>query len=248
MSEKTYTLPRSGQAPLRFTGALVAQSDNEGNDNNRWYRVTVYESQGRYVVHVGYHTRWESETDHDYVGVASDPGEVGKLLSSYDVLPEGRGYPPTQAFEERQRRLRAALQRDFDSIVSEVLDAEVFTETLGDEEESFASPLDWQFVQGFAATLLQDIPLTRKEACALCEANSCSMAMEGQWTATVPNLVDSPGLDAKWEVSTQDLASRLAKLDRPHVFALTVATITFWRNAGLPTPVALAKAGFHLID
>lgn len=243
----TITLQRTGASPLRFTGSLIAEADNETVENNRWYQIRIYESGHRYVVHVGFRTRWESERDHDTVEVIDSPGKVADVLRRYDVLPENRGYPPTPVFAERQARLRNALQRDYGLLVSQILDSEIFTESL-DDASDYPAESDLDTLKQFLAVDLSQIALTEREASALCDANNGAMFLPHCWMGIGANLVDHGGIEEKWGVDVSDLARRVADLPRSQLLALTLGIVTFWRNCHLPARAALEKAGFHLID
>lgn len=243
----TITLQRTGASPLRFTGELVAEADNETVENNRWYQIRIYRAGAKYVTHIGFRTRWESERDHDVVEVVDAPGKVAEVLQRYDVLPENRGYPPTPVFAERQARLRNALQRDYGLLVSEILDDELFLEDLGDESE-YPAEADLEVIREFLAADLADMPLTEREACAICDANNGAMLLPHCWMGIGANLVDSVGLDKKWGVDVDSLARRVSELSRSQLLALTLGIVTFWRNCNLPTRAALEKAGFSLVD
>lgn len=58
---------RTGKAPLRFEGELLADCDSEimaGNERTRWFSVRVYRlSDGRLVVAITYHSRWRGESE-----------------------------------------------------------------------------------------------------------------------------------------------------------------------------------------
>lgn len=126
--QSKHTLPRSNNSPLSFTGRLLDEVDGE-SDHLRWYVLHVYQTTGgKYVVHVQFRTRWRGESDHDWVQVVDDASGVAKALREYDVLPPGRGFPP--GYDSRQAALRAALQRDYDDLVTEILDADLFTEEI----------------------------------------------------------------------------------------------------------------------
>ena len=123
-----HTLPRSGNSSISFMGQQLIELDGEP-DSLRWYTIAIYiTTGGKYVVHCHFHTNWRGESDHDWVEVVDTAAGVAPALRSYDVLPPGRGFPP--GYDERQAKLRAVLQRDYDDLVTEVLEEELFTEEL----------------------------------------------------------------------------------------------------------------------
>ena len=128
IQQTSFTLPRSGNSPLKFEGRLLTEMDSD-HEALRWYTVAIYQTRGgKYVVHVRFHTSWRGESDHDWVHVADSASDVATALRSYDVLPPGRGFPP--GYEERQNKLRAACQRDYDDLVTEVLEEDIFVEAI----------------------------------------------------------------------------------------------------------------------
>jgi hypothetical protein len=244
---KTYTLTRTGMPPLRFQGEIIAEADTQQLQALRWYKATVYqEKEGRFVVEVGFRSSWEGEAEHDWVTVCHKPSEVAFALKNYDVLPPGRGYPPSEAYQDRQAKLRSHLQRDYDGMVSDLLDDDIFVESLDKQKDTDDEhrQLDWIAVDEFLRLELACIPLTKNEACAVCDANNGAMLMGSPWAGIVPNLMDTEGLDGKWNIDTVALSRKLRHLTRGELFALSFGIARFWRNCELPTDEALKKAGF----
>lgn len=126
-AQGTYTLPRSGQAPLRFQGDLLAASNGQwqsGRDWTRWHELAVYRTaRGQYVVQIGYRTRYQGELDHDTAVVVDSAAEVCQALTNYNPAGVIRGYPPGQAYEERQSKLLADVRARYDAQVSEICSA-----------------------------------------------------------------------------------------------------------------------------
>lgn len=131
MSE--YRLTRSGTAPLRFTGEKIACSDGEhlgGQDRTRYHDVAIYWTEGgKYVTAVEYVTRFQGEIGHADAEVFDAPGEVVAWLRAWPLETHVAGFPPGEAYAERQRALLADLRRRYNSQISEVLDSEEFAET-----------------------------------------------------------------------------------------------------------------------
>ena len=125
MEAKTITLDRTGQAPLRFEGELLAESDGRiaaGRDHNRWHAIRIFRTAGgAYVVAVGYRTQWRGELDHDWVEAREAPADLADALRYYD--PEGHvlGYPPGEQYAEKQAWLRADLRTRYEHQVSAIL-------------------------------------------------------------------------------------------------------------------------------
>lgn len=130
----TYTLPRTGDAPLRFSGELIAEADGErqnGREQNRWHELRVYRSAvGGYVVAITYRTRWQGEASRDTVVVRADAAGVADFFRHHDPVAGVRGYPDHEQYRDKQARLLADLKERFEGLVSEVLVGDEFAEDL----------------------------------------------------------------------------------------------------------------------
>jgi hypothetical protein len=126
------TLPRTGKAPLVFTGELVPGADVRGHsvngrDANRWFDLAVYRTKsGRYVLSIDYKTCWQGELGHEFAEVLDDPAALKDELREYELgIPEiVQGYPPGDAYADKQARLLADVRRRFQAQVSELLGAD----------------------------------------------------------------------------------------------------------------------------
>jgi crotonobetainyl-CoA:carnitine CoA-transferase CaiB-like acyl-CoA transferase len=120
-------LQRTGLAPLRFRGELLARSEGRiqnGRDHNRWHDLRVYRTAGgTFVVAIGYRTQWQGESDHDQAETCPEPGDVVTVLTTYDPTGPVTGYPAGDAYAEKQARLLADVRRRFEVQVSEILAA-----------------------------------------------------------------------------------------------------------------------------
>lgn len=123
----TYTLSRSGRAPLTFTGELLAESDGErcaGKEQNRWHDLAVYRTTGgKYIVAIQYRTRWEGELSRDKVEISETAVAVACHLEEYNPTAAVRGFPAGDAYAERQARLLADIRQRYEAQVSEILGA-----------------------------------------------------------------------------------------------------------------------------
>jgi hypothetical protein len=121
-------LPRTGQAPLTFTGELLAESDGErvaGKEANRWHELAVYRTAGgKYILRIAYRTRWEGELSHDEAEVVAAPEGVGATLRGYNPTGPVQGFPVGDVYAERQGRLLADVRRRYNAQVSEVLESD----------------------------------------------------------------------------------------------------------------------------
>lgn len=116
-----HTLARTGQAPLKFTGELLKESDDERH-NNRWHELAVYRTTGgRYVVRIAYRTLWQGELARYAAEVVGGPDGVSRVLRNYDPCGPVTGYPLGAAYAERQARLMADIRNRYNAQVSELL-------------------------------------------------------------------------------------------------------------------------------
>jgi DNA topoisomerase IB len=137
-----FTLPRSGQQPLVFTGEGLAESLGdlcEGQEQSRWHNIKVYRTTGgKYVLAIQYRTRWTKSKHEENNEVARDVAEVlpnsGALTSrllGYDACAAVVGFPPLPSFQHKQERLLASVRDRFAAQVSDVLScSEEFAEVV----------------------------------------------------------------------------------------------------------------------
>jgi hypothetical protein len=119
------TLTRTGQAPLRFTGELLEESDGHiqgGKDHNRWHELAVYRTNGgSYVVRIAYKTIWQGELDREMAEIVGKPEAVAEVLRDYDPTSHVQGYPPGEHYAAKQARTLDDIRRRYDAQVSEIL-------------------------------------------------------------------------------------------------------------------------------
>ncbi len=125
MTQTETTLTRTGAAPVRFKGTLLAEADGkmvQGKEQNRYHVLTVYQTEGgQYVLAIDYVALWKGESDHHYASVCKDTWDVVDALQQYVPSDVVQGYPPGAQFLERQRRLIQDVSDRFDVLVSELL-------------------------------------------------------------------------------------------------------------------------------
>jgi hypothetical protein len=95
---------------------------------------------------------------------------------------------------------------------------------------------------------LARLRFTRGEWCAILDANN-GFEVEGngsEFQVMWANVIDTPGLDAKWGVDCSVLAQRMQGLSMAAQAAIYEVRNIFWRNTDLPVDVALEKAGVKL--
>lgn len=138
MSEfREYVLSRSGDAPLRFIGQLVASSNSQQPTTKRdlplerrWHVLTLYQTRsGQYVGHIAYRTTWAGETEDSLACVGVLP-EVADWFRDHDPMESVEGYPPGAGFAARQERLLSAIEAGYDAALSKLLAEAGFTETI----------------------------------------------------------------------------------------------------------------------
>jgi hypothetical protein len=120
-----YKLPRTGNAPLVFTGEELAEETGEiyaGQQQNRYHNLALYAtSKDQYILHVAYRTSWEGEHDTDRAEVFPAIRDAVLHLQRFDPLRDLQGFPPGAQFAERQQRLEHSLRVRFFSQVRDLL-------------------------------------------------------------------------------------------------------------------------------
>ena len=119
------TLERTGNRPLEFDGSEIATIRTRyagGRDHNRWYEVTLYETNGgKYVIAITYGTIWEGESENYMAQVFDTIKDVTEQLRNYDPCSFILNMPNAPQFNDKQGRIRAELARRYNNAVSEVL-------------------------------------------------------------------------------------------------------------------------------
>lgn len=119
-----FTLARTGLPPLKFSGEKIASVDGwrvGSKEQNRWHDLAVYRTAGnRYVLEIAFRSRWDGDTDHVEVHHSLAPGDLIDQLTVYDPLEHVSGYPPGDAYREKQARLEQDICRRFRAGISEL--------------------------------------------------------------------------------------------------------------------------------
>lgn len=133
----SYTLARTGDAPLTFEGEHLAGISIErisGRNRNRWHEIDLYRTRaGRYVLTIAYRTLWQGEHDTRRAIPCDTPGGVREELRAFDPLADVGGYPPGDAYRDKQERLERTIRLDWAEGVRELfaaLDAAEFAEVI----------------------------------------------------------------------------------------------------------------------
>jgi hypothetical protein len=129
-----FTIARDGQRPATFEGEILAESRGSrvgGQDANRYYNLTVYQSTTASVlVHWQYVTHWQGETGQSQLSSFPHLQAAIEALEHFDPCAWVIGYKPIltrhpeQAhYQARQAELEARMRRHYAAQVSEVASA-----------------------------------------------------------------------------------------------------------------------------
>ncbi len=132
MTIESFSVSRSGQAPLAFTGECLGRSNGDnrgGREQNRYHNIAVYRTQGgKWVLYVEYCTHWQGEEGRDTASVHDTAEGLCDGLAIYPWQRDVQGYPAGTAYADRQQRLLDDVGRRFSNQVSEVLASEELAE------------------------------------------------------------------------------------------------------------------------
>jgi hypothetical protein len=89
-----YKLPRTGNAPVKFTGELLAQGSSKADGGPRsrsWHTVEIYRSRGgSWIGHVGFTSgRFTGEAEQHTVLVAATQTGLREQLLGYEYTHSG---------------------------------------------------------------------------------------------------------------------------------------------------------------
>jgi hypothetical protein len=121
---QSYYIPRTGDRTAVIEGERVASASTQrhsgGPCESRWWDMVLYALQdGRYAVHVAYHTRWAGELEHDALVLSPDVERLVERLDEYTWTDRVHGFP--RGHEDRQAALLRALGDCWDHAVGELL-------------------------------------------------------------------------------------------------------------------------------
>lgn len=121
-----FTLTRTGDRPLSFTGERIASADgylHGGQQQNRWHEIAVYATEsGKFVGHVAYRTAWQGEDSHYLAFFSQHLADVVDELRAYDPTEFLVGFPPHENFADKQLRLIQSLRLRWASLLTDVFD------------------------------------------------------------------------------------------------------------------------------
>jgi hypothetical protein len=229
-----YTLTRTGDAPLKFSGELLAEAGGRhfrGREQNRWHELSIYATDaGAYVVAIAFRTRWQGEAEHDEAHAVATLPAVAQVLRDYNPVRPRVGYPPGPEYAERQARLGAALQEQYAACVSEVLSDERFAES---PEAALRTGQDMERYRWLLDQALAGLQFSRGEACLICDALNGTWLLNDTWRwwpAEVEDAIRLNGLDDKWEVDAKALLSKVNGLTPTELCAVADAAERFWET------------------
>jgi hypothetical protein len=231
---REFILPRSGQAPLKISATRWLENEGQrrnGREQTRWHDLAIYYlDRDQYVAAIAYRTNWQGENGHDAAEVVAAAGDVGRVLRDYDPLAHVAGFPPGEAYAERQRRLESDLVGRYQSQVSEILADPVFAE---DVSAAIYGPAVRARRHALCRQLeIASLALTRSEACAICDALNGTILDEHSWQSLWCEVYDADrlnGLGEKWEIDAKQLATRIRDASPGAKLALAEAVEEFWR-------------------
>lgn len=136
-------LIRTGEAPLRFRGQLLATASGQfvqttpDRPNADFYSISIYvvndgaDSLGPdYVIQIVYTKSFRGTQQHHTVMVTDHPAD---RLAEFNPLAVVIGFPPHAEYAERQQMLETKCRRQYDLLVSAVLQS--FPEKLVNEKQ-----------------------------------------------------------------------------------------------------------------
>lgn len=120
-----FTLARTGDVPVTFTGDWVFQGDTsrkEGPGEKRYHHAGLYRTgKGRYVLEVVYHSKWPNEDDRSDVIVCDSVKSLRNAIREFNPIPPNIGYPDGANYAYKQARLHQDLQSRFDNLIREMM-------------------------------------------------------------------------------------------------------------------------------
>ena len=129
-----YTIPRTGQRPLEFTGQCLATTDSrtaDGLANARWWELALYATaDGRHLAAAAYRTQWDTELPQDRVEITPDLASAFDWLEAINPLEPVRGYPDSPHYQAKNAHLQQTLRGHYAQAVTRLANALGVTERL----------------------------------------------------------------------------------------------------------------------
>jgi len=120
----TYTLPRTGSAPVRIDAERIAHAETTAaHDKERcWYTLSIYRlDDGRLAYTVGFRSGWEKEKPWDWAVVVRDESALVTALEDLHE-PPAVGWPPHPKYEMQNRKFFAELEAHYRSAVQRAIE------------------------------------------------------------------------------------------------------------------------------
>lgn len=117
-------LIRTGLAPLKFTGTLIADRTQVVDQlgKNRTFQVRLWDTSSLAVVSaVSFHSSWDREVEQTYAFASKDAREVAKWLSEFDPMQCVIPWPSHRKYYDRNDRLKDDIVKAYQRLVSDVL-------------------------------------------------------------------------------------------------------------------------------
>jgi hypothetical protein len=121
-----YTLTRSGNVPLSFTGELLAEQAGKwhrGKERSRYFELRLYKTKGgKYIVERVFKTYYKGEAGYNEAFACSTLQDAADVLRKWDPaeLP-GVGLPPGKQFEAKQNFLMSNLRHMYQDRMTTLL-------------------------------------------------------------------------------------------------------------------------------
>jgi hypothetical protein len=126
-----FLIQRTGDAPLKFEGELIAESDGKyaaGNDQNRWHNLRLYRtSKGNIVAECEYLTCWQGELGHQEAAALGSVAEAIEWFKGIIPATYVQGFPDKPEYQERQANLLNWIDKRLADQITEI------AEEVGDE-------------------------------------------------------------------------------------------------------------------
>ena len=240
------TVPRSGDAPLRFAGDRLADASSHrasGYRQNRWHELAMYRAtSGDLVAHVHFSSTWEAEDSRDTAEVHSVPDSLIAWLRGYDPCDDYYGFPEGPQYAAKQERLDAEVRAGYEQAVAAVLaDADIHASL--DEWSTLRRQRDERRYRALLDGALSEVRLTVPEASLVCDAlnghGTMSMVDREEpgrdadwafWRASVADAVAQNGANEKWGVDWPALGAKLAALTDVQQLAIADAVERWWAS------------------
>ncbi len=113
----TYTLPRTGRAPIRFEGKHIDHIETA--EGKREHAITIYQTQaGKLIAQVQYLTEWPRETGRSTVFIAGVWPILVDQLAAYRAGDDVTGFPAGDQFRQQEAITKREVQEAYAALLS----------------------------------------------------------------------------------------------------------------------------------